>query len=100
MQTETKEITIKLDGNSIDVLKQVDSMYRESIINIGIRMISLTPYYKFLSGKDDVADINALTSLDTNCNTNALLASEKSQEVVNEAPSKLKRKTKSSWDDL
>jgi len=45
-----KSTNIELDDRSLEVLKNVDGIHRNSLINLGIMMISKTPYYKNLTG--------------------------------------------------
>ena len=63
--SEPKSITIKIDPSSINILKKVDPLHRESLINLGISLISKTGYYKTLSGEnqdllDSIVDLGEL----------------------------------------
>jgi len=46
-----KEVKIKLDEISLEILKDIDPIHRESIINFGIRLSSQTEYFKILKGE-------------------------------------------------
>ena len=48
-----KEVKIKLDEKSLEILKEVDPIHRESIINFGIRLAANTEYFKILKGEID-----------------------------------------------
>ena len=51
-----KEVKIKLDEKSIEILSEIDSIHRESLINFGIRLAKNTEYFKILKGSEDVED--------------------------------------------
>jgi len=57
-----KEVKIKLDDKSLEILKEIDTIHRESIINFGIRLASQTEYFKILKGEiekvEDIVSIN------------------------------------------
>ena len=56
-----KEVKIKLDDVSLEILKDVDPIHRESVINFGIRLASQTDYFKILKG--EVEEANDLVAL-------------------------------------
>jgi hypothetical protein len=60
-----KEVKIKLDDKSLEILKDVDPIHRESIINFGVRLASQTEYFKILKGEleeaEDLVSINEET---------------------------------------
>jgi len=47
-----KEVKIKLDDKSLEILKEIDTIHRESIINFGIRLAENTEYFKILKGEE------------------------------------------------
>lgn len=59
-----KNTSVELDDRSLEILKKVDSVHRNSIVNLGIHMISKTPYYKGLTEDvdvfEDVVDLNKI----------------------------------------
>ena len=57
-----KEVKLKLDDKSIEILSEIDNIHRESIINFGIRLASQTEYFKVLKGDDDVEVLNEISS--------------------------------------
>ena len=46
-----KEVKIRLDEKSIEILNEIDPIHRESIVNFGIRLASETDYFKILKGE-------------------------------------------------
>ena len=61
-----KSASVEFDDNSLNVLKGVDKIHRDSIINIGLALVSKTHYYQTLTGKtpEEVQDVASLDSLD------------------------------------
>ena len=59
-----KEVQVKLDEKSIQILKSVDTIHRDSLINIGLALVSKTGYYKTLTGKNEDAELEEVASLD------------------------------------
>jgi len=51
----TKDIKVTFDEVSLDILKKVDPIHRQSMINYAIRLVDETPVYKVLSGEIAVA---------------------------------------------
>jgi len=51
-----KEVKIRLDEKSIEILNEIDSIHRESIVNFGIRLASETDYFKILKGETESAE--------------------------------------------
>jgi len=62
----SKSLPIEFDDKSIEILKNVDSVHRNSLVNVALAMISKTSYYKTLSGEssDDALEVASLGSLD------------------------------------
>ena len=51
-----KEVKIRLDEKSIEILNEIDSIHRESIVNFGIRLASETDYFKIIKGEIESAE--------------------------------------------
>jgi hypothetical protein len=98
-ETEAKTATIKLDNKSVEILTKVDPIHRESMINLGLALISKTFYYKTLTGElpnelvsiTDLGSLNSLTidKVDTTITT----AVVKPKEEVT-------KKSSTSWDNF
>ena len=58
-----KEVKIKLDDTSLEILKEVDSIHRESVINFGIRLASQTDYFKILKGEVEANELISITNI-------------------------------------
>jgi len=71
-----KEVKIRLDDKSLEILKDIDSIHRESIINFGIRLASQTEYFKILKGEVEEAE-----------NIVAIEEKEQPKEVIKETKS-------------
>ena len=61
---EATNIGINLDESSIKILKKVDSIHRDSLINVGLALVAKTGYYKTLTGISDAEDLEDIASLD------------------------------------
>ena len=61
---EAKSLNISLDSKSIEILKGVDAIHRDSLINVGLALVEKTGYYKTLSGKNDTDILEDVVSLD------------------------------------
>jgi hypothetical protein len=59
-----KKVEITLDDNSVEILKKVDDIHRNSIVNVGLALVSKTGYYKTLTGKSEADDLEEIASLD------------------------------------
>ena len=65
-----KEVKIKLDDKSLEILKEIDTIHRESIINFGLRLASQTEYFKILKGEinieiEEVSNISTETKVES-----------------------------------
>jgi len=69
-----KEVNIKLDDKSVEILNKVDALHRESLINYGIRLLAESQNFKVLTGEADSKEIASLSSL--------------GNEPINETPTK------------
>ena len=98
-QENKKTVTISLDSKSIDILKKVDTIHRESMINLGLSLISKTGYYKTLTGdsEDTLDKVTDLSILGTNSITNT---SNIGTDNVDVAKKTTPVKPKTSWDDF
>lgn len=92
--SETQNIGINLDSKSVDILKKVDVIFRDSIINIGIRMVENTELFDTISGKKE-ADLSDMASLDSLIDEPKVQNKKVKKEVV--AETKAKAPTQS-WD--
>jgi len=79
-----KSASVEFDDNSLNVLKGVDKIHRDSIINIGLALVSKTHYYQTLTGKtpEEVQDVASLDSLDE-----AIKSAETKEETKKSAKS-------------
>jgi len=99
---EAQNLGINLDQKSIDILKKVDAIHRDSLINVGLALVSKTGYYKTLAGISDAEDLEEVASLDVldeNEDGQAVFTkkSSKKSKVQEEAPTK---KPSTSWDSF
>jgi len=88
---EAQNLGINLDTKSIEILKAVDSIHRDSLINVGLSLVSKTGYYKTLTGKvpDDLEDVASLDVIeDEDSQTSSTKAIKKSNKKDNSAPAK------------
>ena len=64
-----KEVKIKLDDKSLEILKEIDTIHRESIINFGLRLASQTEYFKILKGEIEKIEIEEVSNISTETKT-------------------------------
>jgi len=67
MNEETSaSVSVIFDDKSLDILKKVDRLHRNSLINIGLALVSRTGYYKTLTGDlpEDLENVVNLSELD------------------------------------
>ena len=57
-----KEVKIKLDDKTIEILSDIDPIHRESIINFGVRLASQTEYFRILKGEENVEVLNEIST--------------------------------------
>jgi len=90
-------VNIEFDENSLKILKDVDSIHRHSLVNLGLAMIAKTPYYKTLTGdiSSDVLNTVTLNELDT-VNTNVGTTDNMGTPTLTKSP----KKPAISWDNL
>jgi len=65
---EAQNLGINLDSKSIEILKKVESLHRDSLINVAIALVEKTGYYRTLTGKNSEADLEDVASLDVEDN--------------------------------
>jgi hypothetical protein len=94
---EAQNLGINLDPKSIDILKKVDAIHRDSLINIAIALVSKTGYYKTLTGIDAPEDLDEVASLEVELDEESTGSSSKptKKSKKTEAPAK---KPATSWD--
>jgi hypothetical protein len=61
---EAQNLGINLDSKSIDILKKVDAIHRDSLINVGLQLVAKTGYFKTLAGLNNTEDLDDVASLD------------------------------------
>ncbi len=88
---EAKEIKMVLEEDSLKILKEVDAIHRNTLINIGLKLVQKTELYKTLTGSpaEEIQKVASLTSLET-IETETETAVEETKPAVGEY----------SWDDL
>ena len=96
MEETSKQVNITLDDKSIEILKSVDSIHRDSIINIGLALVKKTGYYKTLAGVlDNDADLEDVASLDIeDSEEKTTKKTKKKADATEEKP----KKATQSWD--
>ncbi len=83
--------SVNFDNTSIEILKKVDAIHRDSLINVALALVSKTGYYKTLAGEvgetlEDVASLDTIDELEQTATSNK----------VAKAPSK----SASDWSDF
>jgi len=87
-----KSASINFDDKSLEILKGVDSIHRDSLINVGLALVSKTGYYATLTGQAD-SDLTKVASLE---DLDKVLEEEQQvEEVKTQAAT-----TTSDWDDF
>ena len=61
-----KQVNVNFDDNSQGILKDVDAIHRDSLINVGLALVSKTEYYRTLTGatSEALTKVASLSSLD------------------------------------
>lgn len=91
-----KSTSIELDDKSLEILKKVDGIHRNALINLGIHMISKTPYYKNLTGEvENVLDVVGLNEVVEGSSNNHL-----NELTTPEGPNKKKPSIDIGFDDF
>lgn len=85
--------SVNFDKNSTEILKRIEPIHRESLINLGLALISKTGYYKTLTGdiSETLENVTSLDNLEQELNTTV---------VKNKDPIKVEISPASSWDDF
>lgn len=94
---DAQNVNISLDAKSIDILRKVDAIHRDSLINVGLALVEKTGYFKTLAGVNNTEDLDDVASLDVESvdNTGAPKAVKKA-EAVADAP----KKPAQNWDSF
>jgi len=90
---EAQNIGINLDEKSIEILKKVDKIHRDSLINVGLALVQKTGYYKTLAGISEAEELEDVASLD--------IIDEESDKPKSKVKNKVKdevKKVSTSWD--
>ena len=99
--SEAQNLGINLDAKSVQILKKIDASFRDTVVNIGLRMVENTELFNTLAGtsKDiSVEDMVSLDQLDDEDDTPKVKkSSRKSSKVQEELPIK-KAPVSSGWD--
>jgi len=100
---EAQNIGISLDRNSISILKAIDKVHRDSLINVALSLISKTGYYKTLTGKtpedlEDVASLDVEEDVDGSAGTSGL--SKKQKSLSKKKAPAAAQKPSTSWDSF
>lgn len=96
---ESKTVNVNLDSKSIDILRKIDVIHRDSAINIGLALVEKTGYYKTLTGVasketalDDVASLDVIGNESTQGSSTS--TQSKVKKPVEDAP----KKAAANWD--
>jgi len=99
---ETQTMGIKLDEKSIEILKKVDAVFRDSLLNIGLRMVEKTELFNTIVGATDtevpVEDMASLDNLEDDNEEGNSKVSKKSKNNKQEPKEEPKKKPTTSWD--
>jgi len=60
-----KEVKLKLDDKSVEILGEIDPIHITSVINFGIRLAKDTSYFKILKGEENVEVEELIAEKDT-----------------------------------
>lgn len=91
---EAQNLGINLDSKSIEILKAVDPTFRDTIINIGLRMVENTEFFNTIIGKSKNTPVEHMTSLSLLDDENKKIESSKTKNIKKE------EKPKTSWDSF
>ena len=96
--SEGTNIGINLDAKSVDILRGVNASFRDTLVNIGLRMVENTELYLTLSGKSKNTDVENMVSLEQIDEENL------EGSIGNSTPKKKEEtkpeKPKTSWDSF
>ena len=68
---DAQNVNISLDTKSIEILRQVDAIHRDSLINVGLALVEKTGYFKTLAGINKSDDLGDIASLDVESTDNS-----------------------------
>ena len=64
-----KEVKVRLDDKSVEILKEVEAIHRDSLINFAIRLLEAHPHYKIIKGEveaiEEVSNLEAINESKT-----------------------------------
>jgi len=103
MPNEVKRVEISLDDKSIDILKKVNSLHRDSLINVALSLVQKTGYYKTLSGETDakIEKLEDITSLDVESKDNINNQNTQSNSSTNSTSNQnTPKKSTMTWDSF
>jgi len=99
---ETQTMGIKLDEKSIEILKKVDAVFRDSLLNIGLRMVEKTELFNTIVGTtetevpvEEMASLDSLEEDNEDTNPKIYKKSKTSKQEPKEEP---KKAPTTSWD--
>jgi len=61
-ETEAKQVY--LDTRSKEIIAKVENIHRHSLINMGLRLVEKTNYFKTLTGENKSEELESILSLD------------------------------------
>ena len=93
---ESQNLNINLDIKSIDILRKVDAIHRDSLINVGLALVEKTGYFKTLAGLNDSAELEEIASFNVKLDIGD---NEKINKKTEEIKSVNKKPT-SNWDSF
>lgn len=96
---EAQNLGINLDSKSIEILKKVESLHRDSLINVAIALVEKTGYYRTLTGKNTEADLEDVVSLDVEDTDEDSGTTSKSKKSSKKATPE-KKAPSTSWDSF
>ena len=88
---EAQNLAINLDEASIDILRKVNKIHRDSLINVGLALVKQTGYYKTLAGIAEAETLDDVASLDIEPSGNKEPKTSKAsglQKKVDEKPAR------------
>jgi hypothetical protein len=89
-EIQTFKNEIMFDEVTWEILNKINPIHRHSLINLAIKMISKTNYYKEIAGLVEVETPNEVVDLD---NSENIKTKETTKEIEDSKP----KKKKSAW---
>jgi len=98
---QSQNININLDGNSIKILKEVDPIFRDSLINIGLRMVKNTELFNTITDKKvELEDTNDMASLEEPDSEQNVITRKPKSTKQTEAPEPKPKPKSTTWDSF